>query len=202
MEILKREVWIEKIIPAFIFFALWIDGWLLPLILVPIFYVLMIEKKNLGWLGFSKHELGYSLFLSLIITGCLIAIYYPIFFHYLPYTLGKEDIDIYTVFSDVFHYPVYEEIAYRSFVLIHFAKLDSSPLSNRNLILNLTQSLLFVSIHKHHFSQPLILIPVFLLGLLNGLLFLKTKNIYGCIFSHSILNGFALLLLNAVTARW
>jgi len=192
VEILKRKVWIDKIVPAFIFLALWIDGWLLPLILLPIFYVLMIEKKNLGWLGFSKHELRYSLFLSLIITGFLIAIYYPIFFYYFPYM--SEAIDIYTIFSDVFHYPVYEEIAYRSFVLTHFANLDHPPLSNRNLILNLTQSLLFVSIHKHHFSQPLILIPVFLLGLLNGLLFLKTKNIYGCLVSHSILNGSALLL--------
>jgi len=79
-------------------------------------------------------------------------------------------------------------------VFSHFAKLDRSCLSPRNLIVNIFQSFFFLSIHKHHFSAPLVLLPVFFLGFMSGLLFLKTRNIYGCIASHSAINGFALLL--------
>lgn len=190
---MKREVVVGKILPLLIFLSLWLDGWFLPLILLPILYVLLVEKKSLEWFGFSRHGLRFSVFISVLIFFVLSAIYYPIFLYYLP-LMERETINLYHVFLDVVHYPVYEEIAYRDFALTHFAKLDSSYLSNRNLIVNLFQSLLFLSIHKHHFGKPLVLIPVFLLGLLNGFLFLKTRNIYGCILSHSSLNGFALLL--------
>jgi len=132
--------------------------------------------------------------ISVLIVFVLSGVYYPIFLYYLPYLLQQETINLYEVFLDVVHYPVYEEIAYRSFVLTHFAELDRPYLSTRNIVVNLFQSLLFVVIHKHHFSVPLVLIPVFFLGLLNGFLFLRTRNIYGCITSHSALNGFALLL--------
>jgi len=202
VEILKREDWIENIIPAFIFFSLWLDGSLLPLILLPILYVLLVERKSPGWLGFSSHRLKYSLLSGLLVAFVLIAVYYPIFLHYLPYILEGGAIDLYTVFLDVLHYPVYEEIAYWSFVLSHFADPEKSPRTKRNLLVNPFQSLLFVSVHRHHFNAPLILVPVFLLGFLNGILFLKTRNIYGCMFSHSILNSFALLLRHAATAGW
>jgi hypothetical protein len=57
---LKREVWVAKVIPAIIFFSLWLDGWFFPLILLPIVYVLFVEKKSLGWLGFSRYEIRFS----------------------------------------------------------------------------------------------------------------------------------------------
>jgi membrane protease YdiL (CAAX protease family) len=196
---LKRELLIGKVIPAFIFFSLWMDGWLLPLILVPILYVLLVEKKSLSWLGFSTHRILRSSFFGLLITLFLFAMYYLIFLNYVSYMLEKMVIDIYSVFSDIIHYPIYEEIAYRSFVFIHFAEFNQSALSRKNLLVNSFQSILFVSIHKHHFNLPLILIPIFLLGFLNGLLFLKTRNIFGCLASHSILNGSALLLGYFVT---
>jgi len=199
---MKRRIMIEKIIPAFMLFSLWLDGSLLLLILLPILYVLLVERKSLGWLGFSSHGLKYSLLFGLLVAFALVVIYHPIFLQYLPQMLEGGAIELYTVFLDVFHYPVYEEISYRSFALSHFADLEKSPRSKKNMVVNLFQSVLFVSIHKHHFNAPLILVPVFLLGLLNGILSLKTRNVYGCMFSHSILNSSALLLRHAVTADW
>ncbi len=124
----------------------------------------------------------------------IIGMYYPIFLHYFSDIVKQESLSLYGIFLDVVWYPVYEETAYRSFTLSHFAYPDESALSTRNLVVNVTQSFLFLSIHKHHFPFPLVFIPVFFLAFLNGMLFLRTRNIYGCIVSHSVLNGFALLL--------
>ena len=192
-EILKSEVWIGKIIPLLIFLFLWLDGWFFPLILLPVLYVLLVEKKSLKWLGFSRHELKVSMLLSAIITLTLGAMYYSIFLYY-RFIMDRITITVYNVFLDVAWYPAYEELAYRGFALTHFADPHGSYLSRRNLPVNLIQSLLFLSIHRHHFGKPLLLIAVFILGFLNGLLFLKTRNLCGCVFSHSTLNGFALLL--------
>ena len=189
-----RKIWLSKIVPGFIVFVLWLNGWFFPLILLPLFYVILVEKKSWDWLGFSIRNLRPSLVLSILIIFVLIGVYSPIFVHYLSDMLNRGRFNLYDVFLDVVWYPVYEEITYRSFALSHFANLDESYHSSKNLIVNVTQSLLFLSIHKHHFSLSLVLIPVFLLAFLNGILFLRTRNICGCIVSHSVLNGFALLL--------
>jgi len=193
MPVLKREVWVAKVIPAIIFFALWLDGWFFPLILLPIVYVLFVEKKSLDWLGFTRHEIRFSLGVGVIIALVLSGMYYPVFLYYL-HIWKMEIVTIYSIFLDVVWYPIYEEATYRSFVFSHFAKFDKSFFSPRNLMVNIFQSFFFLSIHKHHFSVPLVLFLVFFLGFMNGLLFLRTRNIYGCIASHSALNGFALLL--------
>jgi len=190
---LKREVWIEKVIPAFIFSSLWLDGWFFPLILLPIIYVVFVEKKSLSWLGFSRHKIRVSLAAGVLIAFVLIRMYYPIFLYYLP-VMKMEMFTFYSVFLDVVWYPTYEEVSYRSFGLSHFAKLDDSCFSSRNIVVNIFQSLLFLSVHKHHFSVLLVLLPVFFLGFMNGFLFLKTRNIFGCIASHSALNGLALFI--------
>ena len=65
---MKRKVWVEKIFPALIFFSLWLDGWFFPIILLPIVYVLIVEKKSLGWLGFSRDKLYFSLSSGVIIA--------------------------------------------------------------------------------------------------------------------------------------
>lgn len=194
---MKRKVWVEKIFPSLIFFSLWLDGWFFPIILLPIVYVLIVEKQSLGWLGFSRDKLYFSLSSGMIIALVLSLVYYPIFLHYLN-IMKIGIVTIYSIFLDVVWYPIYEEVTYRSFLFSHFAEVDQSYLSPRNLIVNLFQSFLFLSIHKHHFAVPLVLFPVFFLGLMNGFLFLKTRNIYGCIASHSVLNGFALLLNHLV----
>jgi len=190
---LKREVLVAKVIPAIILFSLWLDGWFFPLILLPIIYVIFVEKKSLGWLGFSRHEIRFSLGVGVIIALVLSVAYYPIFLYYLD-IMKIGIVTIYSIFLDVVWYPIYEEVTYRSFSFSHFAEVDQSYLSSRNLIVNLFQSLLFLSVHKHHFSTPLVLLPVFFFGLVNGFLFLKTRNIYGCMASHSVVNGLALLL--------
>ncbi|GEM_PF-913810 len=190
----NSEVWIFKVIPGLILFSLWLDGWFFPLILLPILYVLLVEKKSLRWLGFSRQGLRYSIIISALIAFALSVMYYPIFLHHLFYMLKRENFDLYSIFLEAIWYPLYEEIAYRSFALTHFADLEKSYLSTRNLAVNLSQSLLFLSLHKHYLSVPFVLVPVFLLGLLNGFSFLRTRNVYGCIVSHSALNSFALLL--------
>ena len=190
-----RGVWVEKVIPGLILVSMWLDGWFYPLLLLPLLYVLFVEKKTLGWLGFRRLELWPSLFLGVLVSVGLTLVYYPIFLYYLQ-LIRLETVDLYAVFTDVFWYPLYEEVAYRSFALAHFAESSGPRLSVRNALANLSQSLLFLSVHRHHLASgmPLVLVPVFMLGLLNGLIFLRSRNIYGCIISHSALHGFALLL--------
>ncbi len=192
----KRGTWVEKVIPGLILITLWLDGWFYPLLLLPILYVILVEKKTLGWLGFQRRGLRLSAVLGFSLSVALSAVYYPIFLQYLPLIRGRN-VDLHSVFTDVFWYPLYEEIAYRGFALAHFAEPSGFKPSARNLLANITQSLLFLSIHGHHIAAgiPMVLVPVFMLGLLNGLLFLKTRNIYGCLISHSVLNSFALILL-------
>jgi len=173
------------------------DGWFFPLIILPVIYVLLIEMKSLNWLGFTRHKIQLSVIIGTSIAIVLIVVHYPIFLRYLPNIIAQKFPDLYGILLDVVWYPVYEEITYRSFFLTHFSEFNESWFTNRNLIVNLVQSVLFLVIHKHHFGIPLVLISVFLLTFLNGLLFLRTRNIFGCIFSHSLLNSAALLLMYA-----
>lgn len=73
---------------------------------------------------------------------------------------------------------------------------EGGDFSRHNLGLNLLQSLLFVLVHRHHISAgfPFLLIPVLLLGFLNGLVFLRSRNVTGCIVGHAIVNGTAWLM--------
>ncbi len=178
-----------------IIFSLWLDGWFYPLLLLPFLYVIVVEKKGLGFLGFRKEKLGLSMLLGLAITAILVLVYLPIFVYYIP-MLQISSIGFYVIFTDVVWYPLYEEVAYRGFFLAHFTNPDDSPFSRRVLLLNLSQAALFLSVHHKYVTagQPLLLIPVFLLGFLNGFIFLRIRNVIGCIVSHSILNGAALIL--------
>lgn len=120
--------------------------------------------------------------------------YYPIFILYR----GVREAPIPSVWSmliDVVWYPLYEEVSYRGFFLGFLAK-EGGDFSRHNLGLNLLQSLLFVLVHRHHVSAgfPFRLIPVLLLGFLNGLVFLRSRNVTGCIVGHAIVNGTAWLM--------
>jgi len=191
----KRNTLIMKVFPALIIFSLWLDGWFYPLLLLPFLYVIFVEKKGFGFLGFRKEKLGLSILLGLAITAILFLVYLPIFVYYIP-MLQAASIGFYVVFTDVVWYPLYEEVAYRGFFLAHFTNPGAPLFSRRILLLNMSQAALFLSIHYKYVTagQPLLLIPVFLLGFLNGFIFLRTRTIIGCIASHSILNGAALLL--------
>ena len=193
---LNKELWVEKIIPAIIFFCLWLNGWFYPLLLLPILYIFLVEKKNFEWLGFRKEEFKPSILYGLIAFVSAIAIYFPIFLYYLPIFEGKT-LTIYNNFTDIIWYPLYEEISYRSWLFVHYADFDNSYRSKRNNTLNILQSILFVFIHWQYIMSGtyLILVVLFIFALLNGFLFLYTRNIVGCILSHVALNGFAILSL-------
>lgn len=128
----------------------------------------------------------------MLVSVFLMVTYYPIFLYYSS-LIDRQLSSVFNVFTDVIWYPFYEEVTYRSFFLVHFAVFDFSSLSKRNLSVNLLQSLLFLSIHGQYLtsSTPLVLVPVFLLALLNGFLFLRTRNIWGCLLSHCVINSFA-----------
>ncbi len=187
---------LTKIIPAFIIFVLWLDGWFYPLILLPILYVLLVEKKPLESIGLTTRDLWPSTRVALFVFAADLLIYLPIFFYYKPTFQSIYLFDPYTIFTDVIWYPLYEEIAYRGFLLGHYTSFGDPTFSSKPMLANLIQSILFLSLHHKHLSSghPLILIPVFLLGFLNGTLFLRTRNTVGCILSHSLLNASALVL--------
>ena len=186
---------IKRVLPALVVLALWLDGWFYPLILLPFLFVIL-EKRGLGSLGFNRKRLVYSVMVGLLVGGFLFLVYCPLFLLYLPLLIGGDTISMFTVFTDVIWYPLYEEVAYRGFALSHYADMQGPTFSSKNNATNLLQALLFLSIHHKHVTagNPLVLIPVFLLGLLNGYLFIKTRNIAGCIVAHSTLNGLALLI--------
>jgi len=192
----RREFLVMKVLPALIVFALWLDGWFYPLLLLPLLYVLFVERRDLRSIGFTTEKLGSSVSLGLAAFAIDLLVYLPVFFYYLS-TLQRMNMgDWYPLFTDVIWYPLYEEITYRGFFLGHFTSPDDSPFSGKALMVNLIQAVLFLSIHHKHVTtgHPLLLIPVFLLGFLNGLAFLRTRNVIGCVLSHSLLNGGALLL--------
>jgi len=187
----------QTILALLVFLTLWFNGKFYPLLLMPFLFVKFYCRESLSRIGLSSKNLRLSLFLGASSSLLAIMAYYPIFLGYL----GKrivDPLDTSVIFMDLVWYPVYEELSYRGFFLGFFAWQDS--FNGANLVLNLVQALMFVSVHKHHVLAgfPLLLLPVFLFGFLSGMVFLKTRNTYGCILSHILLNGAAHLLALAV----
>lgn len=192
---LEKTVLVEKVAPAIIFLALWLNGSVYPLLLLPFLYVVFVEKRGIRFLGFQKNGASKSLYLGTMVSALLMITHYFVFRHYFP-LIGRLTPNLYDIFTDVLWYPLYEEIAYRSFFLNHFADLNLPSVHRKNLVVNLAQSTFFVLIHKHHVASgvPLVLVAVFLLAFLNGFVFNKTKNISGCLLSHCAVNAFGLTL--------
>jgi membrane protease YdiL (CAAX protease family) len=191
---LRRSL-LEAVFPAFIVFALWLDGWVYPLILFPLLYVKLVDRKGLKWIGFHGKNLSSSALLGVCSFFGVILVWYLLFVHYLP-LLESVSVTPYVLFTDVVWYPFYEEVAYRGFALAYLVPKKMSVFSVRSLVGNLAQALLFVSIHHRYVTMgaPLFLVPVLLMGLANGFIFLKTRNIFGCFLCHSLANGLALLI--------
>ncbi len=182
-----------KVLAFLVFVALWLDGSFYLLILLPFFFVLLYEREGLGKIGLGGSELRRSLLLGAVVGSAVSAIYYPIFVHYLSKRTW-EDLGPLTLFTDLIWYPLYEEVAYRGFFLGSFAD-PSEGFSGRNLALNLAQALFFVLVHQNHIRAGLwlLLIPVFALGFAMGLVFLRTRNIAGCVLGHDLVNGVAMM---------
>lgn len=180
-----------KALAFLVFVALWLDGSFYPLILLPLLFVLLYEREGLGKIGLGGMGLRRSLLLGAGVGSAVSVIYYPVFVHYLPRRTW-EGLGLLALLTDLVWYPLYEEVAYRGFFLGSFADLGEG-FSWRNLALNLVQALFFVLVHQNHIRAGLwlLLIPVFALGFAMGLVFLRTRNLAGCILGHSLANGVA-----------
>jgi membrane protease YdiL (CAAX protease family) len=191
---LRRRLF-EVVFPAFVVFVLWLDGWFYPLVLLPLLYVKFVDRSGLKWIGFRGRNLLSSALLGVCSYLGVILVWYLFFAYYLP-PLESVSVTPYVLFTDVFWYPFYEEVAYRGFALAYLVPREMRVFSLRSLVGNLAQTLLFVSIHHRHVTSgaPLFLVPVLLLGLANGFIFLKTRNIFGCFLCHSLANALALLI--------
>jgi membrane protease YdiL (CAAX protease family) len=197
---MNRRFLIERVIPLLIFFALWLIDRLAPLFLLPLFflpfvYVIFIEKKAISNLGFRKGGLQYSIYLGSSFSVLLMAVYYFVFIiHY--FDIEHEIPSIYGVFTNVIWLPLYEEVAFRGFFLSHFSDSSFSAWTKRNFTVNLFQSVLYLSVYTYYLVTHayFMLVPMFFLSFLNGIIFLMTRNIYGCLLTHSALNAFILLL--------
>jgi hypothetical protein len=190
-----RRILFEAVFPGFVVFALWLDGWFYPLVLLPLLYVKFVDKRGVNWIGFRGRNLFSSGLFGVCSSLGIILVWY-LFFVYYSLPLESVSVTPYILFTDVFWYPFHEEAAYRGFALAHLVPREMSVFSVRSLVGNLTQTLLFVSIHYRYVTsgKPLFLFPVLLLGLANGFIFLKTRNIFGCFLCHSLANASALLI--------
>ena len=187
---LKRE-FNERISAFLVFIVLWLDGSFYPLILLPFLYLFLYRRLGLNTIGFRRTRFRFSVLLVLVV-GCAISIlYYPIFVHYLS-RRQWEGLSLITLLNDIVWYPLYEEIAYRGFFLGLWTDPDAG-FSKSNLGFNLIQTFFFIAVHQNHVKEGLflLLIPVSLLGFAMGLVFLRTRNISGCIVGHGLLNGVA-----------
>ncbi len=59
----------EVVFPAFVVFALWLDGLFFPLVLLPLLYVKFVDKKRIGmdwvsWKENSQFWVAWCLFVS------------------------------------------------------------------------------------------------------------------------------------------
>lgn len=175
--------------------ALWSNGWFYPLILLPFLYVKWVANKSFRWIGFRKETVFYSAFLGGLLSFVVVLVWYPIFVYYLP-LLENVSITLYTLFTDIVWYPFYKEVTYRGFILAHLIIDKSNVFSARNLAANFMQTGLFLSVHYKFIASNTLLffVPAFFLGIVSGLIFLKTRNIFGCILCHSLTNGTAHLI--------
>jgi len=184
---------LEVAFPAFIVFALWLDGWFYPLVLLPFLYVKFVDGRGLEWIGFHGRDFFWSGLLGVCSFLGVVLVWYPVFVYYKP---SLESITAYVLFTDVFWYPFYEEVAYRGFALAYLVPRETGALSLRSLVGNFAQALLFLSVHHKYVTSgmSLFLVPVLLMGLANGFIFLKTRNIFGCFLGHSLANTLALII--------
>ena len=191
---LRRSL-LETAFPAFIVFALWLDGWFYPLILLPLLYVMLVDRKGLKYIGFHGENLSISGLLGVCSSLGIILVWYLFFVYYSP-SLEDFTVTAYVLFEDVIWYPFYEEVAYRGFALAYLVPKKTSIFGLRSLVGNFAQALLFISVHHRYVTSgtPLFLVPLLLMGLANGFIFLKTRNISGCFLCHSLTNTLGLLI--------
>jgi hypothetical protein len=152
VEILElRRILLDAVFPAFVVFALWLNGWFYPLILLPLLYVKFVDRRGLERIGFHGRNLLSSGLLGVCSSLGVILVWYLFFVYYFP-PLESVSVTSYVLFTDVFRYPFYEEVAYRGFALAHLVPKEMSVFS-LSLVGNLAHALLFVSIHHRYVTS-------------------------------------------------
>ncbi len=188
---MDTHIIIDKAIPFVIMIALWLNGWFYPLLLVPILYVMVFEKRGPYFIGFELSKIRRSAALGLIAGNLLSLVYLGLFIFCRVVVQPLGDIDWSVLFTSMVWFSFYDEIVYRGFFISHFSDANESMFSPRGLVVNLLQTLMFIStpIKVLSIGQPLVLLFFSLLGFTNGLVFMRTRNLAGCILSHSIVIG-------------
>jgi membrane protease YdiL (CAAX protease family) len=178
---------------AFIFLALWLDGSFYPLLLLPLVYVWVLDPNRLSSLGFGKKGFLSSVMWGLLGLGIVVPTWLLIWVAYGGWDASAGGF--LEMLRDFVWYPIYEEVAYRGFFLSRLG-----PFLKRKWVANVAQAALFASVH-HHYAQagmPLRILPAFVLGLVIGVIFLKTRNLTGCLICHAIAN----VIASAILVLW
>ncbi|MCW3991689.1 MAG: hypothetical protein NWE79_03200 [Candidatus Bathyarchaeota archaeon] len=94
------------------FLALWLDGKFYPLILLPLLFIKLYDKRSLYSIGVGVRRLGLSLELGVGAGLLSVAAYYPVFLHYLG-RRPAPPIGLGVILTDLVWFPLYEEVTYR-----------------------------------------------------------------------------------------
>ncbi len=171
-------------VAAFVFLALWLDGSFYPLLLLPLAYVWVSDPNRLSSLGLRKEGFLRSAVWGLLGLGIVVPTWLAIWVAYGGWDTSAGGF--LEMLKDFAWYPVYEEIAYRGFFLSRLG----NPYLKKKWIANVVQGALFASVHYHYAQagMPLRILPAFVLGLVTGTIFLRTRNLAGCLLCHALAN--------------
>jgi len=155
-------------------------------------------KYRCGWraLGFRSFRAfdGITLAAIVVLVGLLVGFLYDVLFSHLgldspsslPAGLAETGLGLGIVFVlAVVVAPVAEETFFRGFILPGIGKRLG------NVWGVVLSALLFSVAHM----QPGALLPIFILGLLLGWLYLRTRSIWPCILTHFAYNSIAILFM-------
>jgi membrane protease YdiL (CAAX protease family) len=175
---------------ALVFFALWLDGSFYPLLLLPLAYVWVSVPDRFSSLGLKHEGFPRSIMWGFLGLGIVLPAWLAVWLAYGGWDASTGGL--LGMLRDFAWYPVYEEITYRGFFLSRLG-----PYLKRKSFANLVQAALFASIHYHYAKagMPLRILPAFVLGLVTGIIFLKTRNLAGCLLCHALANMLASAIL-------
>ncbi len=154
----------------------------LPLLLAPVLALISEGlPQGIGW--FSRHISANAL-------EALIQQEQQQWLNSMPQSLGDSSV-VLLVFVMLILMPVGEEMLFRGIAYIAFAGRFGRA---KGILLS---ALLFAALHGslRHFT-PVVLggIPIFLMGLVLALLFIRTKSLILCMLTHSLVNLISLVI--------
>lgn len=180
-------------------FPEWIDEivWKPVLLLFPILFILHKSKQNVSkTLGLRFHNWIQHSFLG-VACGCLFSCEAVLtkFMKYHALSINPLRYSVYTFLFPLmvtFVTAGIEEVVFRGYFLSRFIQVTKNTVLSNGIA-----SCMFVCIHLplylfvYHYPLSMLLISLvllFILGVINGLLFIKTKSLVSPVFSHAIWN--------------